>query len=665
MSDPYSVTLLRSMGPRLAKRIEADGTSLGYEDAKHYSVSSVLCRDLPAIRDLLLRIGPDPRTCKIRGELIDASTAKYTERCNANFAEVPRCVLALDADEAGTVDEVVSSLPPQFHGVSYVLQWTGSYGFKPGARCRLFYLLDKPLTGPQVSRWLTEAGALVDHSVFRRVQPIYTAFPVLAPGVADPTGGKRVEIVEGDWPDVSVPAEVLAYPAEPVADGSGDPIAATCTDEVRGGMLTHLRTREYPKRHDGIGSWMGDAILAGLGSDEIATAAATRMAELDPERTPQTIAGEIGRLMEHQQRKAAAGSLHMSEWARAIVDPGAIARDMALPAAQASEAKQSSIVLRTHADRMRDRWEPRPMLVAGLLPADGLAAAIAQPGKGKSLILAHLAAAVAAGAPFAGREVQVGRVIYACPDSPASTERRLLALPASVAERVLTIPDLPPMPASVGLLRAAIAAENAKHLDDPVRLLLIDTWDAARSHSDGGWAGQDGLVEAIMRDLRRLASEVQLAVLLAHHATRSDGGRARGSIVFDARCDWIAHVEQDEGAPTLRLLSIKARDGECGPVGLFHIEPQPVNGQPVPVLRWGGDMPAEAAADDRSLLVLRWVVEHPDKATARGILAGTGLASGSTLTRAADDLRARGLMESGCYLPTEAGRQLGGGGIEP
>lgn len=318
-------------------------------------------------------------------------------------------------------------------------------------------------------------------------------------------------------------------------------------------------------------------------------------------------------------------------------------------------AARAGIVLRTHGDRMRDRWEPRPELVDGLIPADGLAAFVALPGVGKSITLMELARCVGTGEPFAGRATRRGRVIYACPDSPASTERRAMAL-GGAADSVLTVVDLPPLPGGLPALRAAIEKHNAANEGDPIRLLIVDTWDASREHADGGYAGQDGLAENIMRGLRHIASDLQLAVVVAHHATRADNGRARGSVVFDARADAIVIVEQDSPG-TVRLRAIKNRDGECGPLGLFHIESADVNGQSVPVLRWGGTAAAaQSEDDDRAVAMLRWIVQHPEQATARGIKAGMGLTSGSTLTRTADELRARGWIEPGSFRPTDEGR---------
>jgi hypothetical protein len=556
--DPYGVTLLRSMGPRLAKRIAADRRIDGNEKAKHFSVSHESCRDLPAIRDLLLRIGPDPRTGMVRGELTDADSAKYTTRDNVSFREVPRCVLALDADDADTVDEVISSLPPAFHGVSYVRQWTGSYGFKSGARCRLFYILASPLTGPQVYRWLTESGALVDFSVFQRVQLIYMAFPVLAPGVADPAEGERVEIVEGDWSEVPVPDEVLALPAEPATDGTGDPIATTCTPQVREAVLAHLRTREYPKRHAGIGSWIGDAILAGLGSEEIASAAGERLGELDSERSPREIEGEVNRLMEHQQRKAVEGSLHLSPWAEAIVDPYAVAADMALPDLPAvdgidAEVTASGLHVVAAAALVAAHPSYKTPIVDGLLREGETMNIIAAPKIGKSWLALLLVFCIANGVPFLGRRCAKGGVLILDNElHPETAAQRLRVLAAATGLSLDGIhlmslrgqlEDLPRLAKRIVDAALSVGAKVIV-LDALYRLLPAST-------SENDNAGMMQLYNCI----DRIARDCGAAIVCIHHSSKgnqgeksiTDGGAGAGSIARAADCHLFLREHEDLG----------------------------------------------------------------------------------------------------------------------
>jgi hypothetical protein len=315
------------------------------------------------------------------------------------------------------------------------------------------------------------------------------------------------------------------------------------------------------------------------------------------------------------------------------------------------------IVFRSHADRLRERENPPDMLIDGLLPVGGLGAMVALPGRGKSLLSAEMARCVAAGEPFAGHAVTAGRVVYACPDSPASTERRLLAIPPEVAVRILSVADLPPMPGCLPDLRAAIVAANAD--GDPVRLLVVDTWDSARSHATDGWAGQDALVETIMRELRSMAADLSLAVVVTHHATRADNGRARGSVVFDARADFIGLADSTGGSVTLD--GIKVRDGEAGPVGQWTIQPVAVGGKSVPTLVQVDAAVADfatqrkAASRRADALVLLGFIAKADKATMRGMREATGW-GGSKLDSAIDYARSEGWLIPDRLALSEAGQ---------
>lgn len=314
----------------------------------------------------------------------------------------------------------------------------------------------------------------------------------------------------------------------------------------------------------------------------------------------------------------------------------------------------SPIILRSHADRMRDRFSPSPMLIDGAFPLGGVGAVVAMPGAGKTLISVEISRCVAAGVPFMGRATMQGRVLYACPDSPASTERRLLTIDDEVASRIDSIAEIPALPGSIPALREVVEAVNLG--GDPVRLIVIDTWDSARSHVSDGYAGQDALIESAMGGLRKMAADLSLSVLVVHHATRADNGRARGSVVFDARADWIAVAEGD--GRFVRLKSTKSRDGERGDLGSFEIQAVDVGGAMVPKLVAAvGHVRADAPdVGKQDYALLKHVVIREGKHTAASLAKDLGLSGKSAVARAADRLRASGYLNPGEFTPTEAGR---------
>jgi hypothetical protein len=199
-----------------------------------------------------------------------------------------------------------------------------------------------------------------------------------------------------------------------------------------------------------------------------------------------------------------------------------------------------------------------PWLVPGLLPPVGVAAFIAAPGVGKSLLLLEMSRCLATGQPFAGRPIsKTGRILYCCPDSPGSNMRRLMALPPEARKRieVLESVNLPDDGAKL-----VLAVRDRQLAGAKVDLIVIDTWDASRDHGGGGgYSAVDAQVEGTMRTVRGIADQFNLLVAVSHHATR-EANRARGTAVFDAKCEVMYSLEGDAGK--LHMTCQKNRDGE-------------------------------------------------------------------------------------------------------
>jgi hypothetical protein len=86
-------------------------------------------------------------------------------------------------------------LPPEFHDAQCIAQATAGHGYKPGLRLRLWYWLNRPVSGVELKRWLTPAP--VDPALFGAAQVIYTAAPVFI-GLQDPLPTRLVKLPEGD-----------------------------------------------------------------------------------------------------------------------------------------------------------------------------------------------------------------------------------------------------------------------------------------------------------------------------------------------------------------------------------------------------------------------------------------------------------------------------------
>lgn len=199
------LTVLHAPGRRLAKVLHQEGTVGGYDRTRVMNGYTVPVANLAGLLDLLRRLLRRPECCVIRGELLAGNRATgirrllYTDKNTGEpptVRDVPRRWLALDvegvvpppdlpaADLAGCACVALATLPPAFHAAACIVQASASHGLRPDLRLRLWLWLDRPTWGCELKRWLRDTPA--DPSVFGAVQPIYTAAPVLAPGMCDP-----------------------------------------------------------------------------------------------------------------------------------------------------------------------------------------------------------------------------------------------------------------------------------------------------------------------------------------------------------------------------------------------------------------------------------------------------------------------------------------------
>lgn len=235
MSAPLdTVTVLRSPHLRLAKRLRLDGGVDGYDKARTLDAHTVPVAGLEDVGALLQWLLPRPSCCVIRGALLHGDTARGIRRLLhmdrqtgelPTFCDVPRQWLALDIDGvmtppgldagdlAGCGAAALAVLPYAFHGAACIVQATASHNVKPGLRLRLWMWLSRPTWGAELARWLKPSPC--DRSVFSAVQAIYTAAPVLAPGVADPMPERLLRLPGRAAVEVPPPAALAPPPLRP------------------------------------------------------------------------------------------------------------------------------------------------------------------------------------------------------------------------------------------------------------------------------------------------------------------------------------------------------------------------------------------------------------------------------------------------------------------
>lgn len=227
--------------------------------------------------------------------------------------------------------------------------------------------------------------------------------------------------------------------------------------------------------------------------------------------------------------------------------------------------------------------DPPPALVKGLLPKEGVAFIGGQSGAGKTFLVCHLAACLAARQPFFGRQVKerVGVAILAAEGAGTLPLRLKVAGEEIAGDEPLPIAFLPSVPnlmdakevERLGQRLRALSRAMLEH--DGVRLgtVIVDTVAAAFEMQD-----EDSNAEAAraIRRLKTLGDALSVLVIGVHHFGKDPTTGLRGASAWRAGADTVLSVlaerNQITGEVKSRELALaKSRVGEEGPVSPFTL----------------------------------------------------------------------------------------------
>lgn len=220
---PQTITVLRTLGPALAKTWRADGTIKSYDEAKQYRVREHRVNDLPELHQLVGKIAKDPRRAMVRGRHRGAIPDAPVMRNLSTFDDEPSHLFTVDVDNFTPLDcdpvddpltairEFVRTLPECLRDAGYVWQLSGSFGHPSKAqqlRAHLYFYLHEPLTCAQAEAWSKKYLPHADRTVHRTVQLNYTSAPVMEEGLVDPVA-VRLGYHEGALGDaVVIPSDM-------------------------------------------------------------------------------------------------------------------------------------------------------------------------------------------------------------------------------------------------------------------------------------------------------------------------------------------------------------------------------------------------------------------------------------------------------------------------
>ena len=212
------------------------------------------------------------------------------------------------------------------------------------------------------------------------------------------------------------------------------------------------------------------------------------------------------------------------------------------------------------ADELPDAFTPPDELVEGVLTAGDGSVLYGDSNSGKTFFVIDMAAAVARGVRWMGRNTEPGLVVYLAAESPASVRGRLQAYQRHHGVRV---PNFAIVQSPIDLFDGdadteaviAVVRQLERQRGQKVRLIVGDTL-ARLSAGANENAGQDmGLV---VRRFDRIRSACNAHFLLIHHSGKAAANGARGWSGIRAAVDTEIEVTD---SPTGRCAEItKQRD---------------------------------------------------------------------------------------------------------
>jgi len=200
--------------------------------------------------------------------------------------------------------------------------------------------------------------------------------------------------------------------------------------------------------------------------------------------------------------------------------------------------------------------------VKGLIEREAFGLLFGDPAAGKSFVALDLAACIASGADFHGRETKApGPVCYIAGEGHAGIARRLRAwgirrgvaldsLPLFISTTATALCD----DETFGMVEAAIL-KSVETAGPPV-LVVVDTW--SRNLGGDENSAQDGAIAVRMLDLIR--ARWQCAALVVHHVGHADKTRGRGWSGLKAAVDTEYRVERGADG-IIRVENTKMKDG--------------------------------------------------------------------------------------------------------
>jgi AAA domain len=197
-------------------------------------------------------------------------------------------------------------------------------------------------------------------------------------------------------------------------------------------------------------------------------------------------------------------------------------------------------------------------LVDGLMSEPVAVVLIGAYGLGKTVLVHSLAACIATGQPWLGRETRRRRALVVVGEGAAGLDDRICAWETAWNQGRPVDLTFMVKPGSLASLNTWIRLTEYA-VDREFGFVALDTFSSLAPDAD-----EVKGAPLVMRRLSDLSTAINGTALLVHHPGWSDGGRARGGSQFEANADEVLLLTGTPSEPLVSLTRKKVKDGPSG-----------------------------------------------------------------------------------------------------